>query len=49
MDRQGAFSSVAEFNAVHWGGKPPFDPANLPKDLNFSSMVFTVEAIESRS
>lgn len=49
VDAKTAFAAVSEFNAVHSGGRAPFDPAALAKDLNYSTQTFTVEAIEARS
>ncbi len=49
VDAKAAFAAVPEFNAVSRGGRTPFDPGALPKDLNASVQVFTVEAIEGRT
>lgn len=48
VETQGTFASVPGFNMVQSGGKAPFNPAALPKDLNVSTQTFTVEVIEDR-
>lgn len=44
-----AFASVANFESVDPEGRAPFHPAALPKDLNYSILVFTVEVTEARA
>jgi hypothetical protein len=43
------WAAVSGWNAVRTEGKEPFDPQALPKDFNFSTQVFTVEVLESRT
>lgn len=43
------FAAVTGFNRVTTGGRSPFDPAALSKDLNYSVQLFTVEVIEQRA
>jgi hypothetical protein len=35
--------------ATFTGGKPPFDPQALAKDLNWSALVFDVQVIQTRA
>lgn len=44
-----SWSTVSRFNRVSTTGKPPFDPAALAKGFNYSTQVFTVEVLESRT
>jgi hypothetical protein len=43
------FAAVTGFNRVTTGGKSPFNPQALAKDLNYSVQVFTVEVLEQRA
>ena len=49
VDTRAAFGSVSGFNQVDAQGGPPFDPAALPKELNYSIQTFAVQVIESRT
>lgn len=49
MEAAATFAGVAGFNRVLAGGKAPFDPGALAKDLNASYQVFRVEVIEART
>jgi hypothetical protein len=42
------FATLTGFNRVTTGGRNPFNTAGLPKDLNVSIQVFTVEVLEAR-
>ena len=42
------FAALTGFNRVTTGGRSPFNPAALGKDLNYSVQVFTVEVKETR-
>lgn len=44
-----AFAGVSQFNEVTPAGRTPFDPAALARDLNYSTLTFTVECIEDRN
>jgi hypothetical protein len=49
LEDRTSWSAVAEFNDLHSGGKEPYDRAALAKDLNYSSLIFRVEALEDRT
>ncbi|AWM41762.1 hypothetical protein GobsT_71350 [Gemmata obscuriglobus] len=45
----GSWAGVTDFNTVTTVGKAPFDPGALSKAFNFSTQVFTVEVLETRT
>lgn len=49
VNQRATFTSVSQFNQIDPTGKAPFNPAALAKDLNYSTLVFTVTTIETRS
>jgi hypothetical protein len=49
INQRATFVSVPQFNQVDPSGKPPFNPAAMAKDLNYSMLVFTVSTREARS
>jgi hypothetical protein len=49
VDCEACFAGVDEFNQVDVAGKAPFNASALAKDLNYSVLLFTVQAIEPRS
>jgi hypothetical protein len=49
VNRRATFSGVSEFNQVDPGGKRPFDPGAMAKDLNYSVLTFTVTTREARN
>jgi hypothetical protein len=49
LDTEATYSGVTGFNTITVGGRAPFDMAALDKTLNYSTVVVTVEVIESRT
>jgi len=49
VEARAAWSGLAGWNETLAGGKEPFDRAALPKDLNFSFLVFRVNVLENRA
>ena len=48
LDDSATFSAVTAFHRVTSSQRSPFDISALPKDLNFSIQLFTIEALETR-
>ena len=48
INRATTFAGVPQFNRIDPGRRDPFLPGALPKDVNLSTLLFSVEAIESR-
>lgn len=49
VEARAAWAGLAGWNETTAGGREPFDRAALPKDLNFSFLVFRVNVLEDRA
>lgn len=49
VEARATWSGLSGWNAIGITGRAPFDASALSKDLNYSTIVFTVEVLEPRT